>query len=831
MKSSINALLVEDNLPDAQLFEAIVNSSDFIKPKLYHAERFTEAVMVIAEKDFDLVLLDLHLPDGQGLDLLKQLKKLAPQVPVIVLTGLQNQAVALEALQEGAQDYLVKSDTFSPKRLAKLGYVDVGNLLVQRLQYAIERADLTKQLEISKERYALAVQGANDGIWDWDLITNRVYYSERWQSLLGLNDLPISDSPEEWLSRIHPLDQARFKEKMRAHLARRIRQFQCEYRLRHADGRYRWMLTRGMALWDAEGTVYRFAGSQTDMTTRKSLEQALHKEKELAQITLHSIGDAVITTDDQGVIKDFNPIAEKLTGWRAHEAKQKKITEVCNIVDGSTRKRLKNPAIQAIQEGQAISLSNHPTLISKTGEEFAIGDSAAPIRSASGEIVGTVLVFHDVTEERGRAKQLAWQAAHDPLTGLFNRKKFLQSLDEVIDEAHFERSHHVLCYMDLDHFKAVNDTCGHAAGDELLRQVADLWRHKVRKSDILARLGGDEFGLLLYDCDVQRAGEIANAFCEAIQAFRFWYEGKVFSIGISMGVVPVNGNSTDTEQVLRLADAACYTAKNKGRNRVQIYHPEDDHIAQQSADSRWFSRITEALDTSQFCLYNQTIKVVDPSSADQDLCEILLRLPNRESDQITPPMAFIPPAERYDLMPKIDRWVVEHALDYLSAYPGLSSKTYSINLSGSSINNDTFICFLKQQLEEHTIDPKRLCFEITETVAIANLRKAADFITELKKLGCYFALDDFGSGMSSLTYLKHLPVDYLKIDGNLVKEAPTDRVTCAMLESINHIGHVMGLKTIAEYVENASVLEKVQELKIDYAQGYAINHPQPLIQG
>ncbi|MDJ0702958.1 MAG: EAL domain-containing protein [Leptolyngbyaceae cyanobacterium MO_188.B28] len=829
MRANIEALLVEDNWSDAQLFEAIVNSSELGKPKLHHAERFDEAVTVLGKNSFDVVLLDLHLPDGQGLDLIKQLKKLAPQTPIIVLTGLQNQTIATAALQEGAQDYLVKSDTFSPRRLAQLGYVDVGNLLVQRLQYAIERAELTKQLAISQERYALAVEGANDGIWDWDLKNNQVYYSPRWQALLGLHGVGVSDSPDEWLSRIHPQDRKSFDQKFQEHLAGRQQQFYCEYRIRHQDGDYRWMLTRGIALWNSAGIAYRIAGSQTDVTSRKSLEQALYEEKELAQITLHSIGDAVITTDEQGHIKDFNPVAERLTGWQAKEAKHKPIVEVCEIVDGNTRQRLKNPAIRAIEECQAVSLSNHPTLISRTGEEFAIGDSAAPIRSTNGEIVGTVLIFHDVTEERGRSKQLAWQVSHDPLTHLFNRKKFIQCLNDITEESRTKRLH-VLCYLDLDHFKVVNDTCGHAAGDKLLKQVADLWLNKIRKSDVLARLGGDEFGLLLYDCDLKSAIKIATSFCNGIQSFRFLYEGKVFNIGVSIGVVPITSKSMSTEQVLRLADAACYTAKNRGRNRVHVYHPEDADIAQQAADTQWFSRITEALDTDQFRLYHQTITAANANSTDTELCEILLRLSNPQTGQITPPTAFIPSAERYDLMPKIDRWVVEHFLDYLSAHPSLLDKIYTINLSGSSVNDDTFVSFLKHQLALHPIEPKQLCFEITETVAISNLQKAADFIIELKKLGCCFALDDFGSGMSSLPYLKQLPVDYLKIDGNLVKEAPIDKVSCAMLESINHIGHVMGLKTIAEYVENQSILEKAQELSIDYVQGYEIAYPQPLMQ-
>ena len=830
MTAGIDALLIEDNLSDAQLFQELLTSSELIETTLHHAERFNEALQALeGNNNFDVVLLDLCLPDGQGVELVKQIKTLVPKVPVVVLTGIQDQNVAIAALQEGAQDYLVKSDTFSPERLKRLGYVDVGNLLAKTIQYAIERTELTKKLEISEERYALAVQGANDGIWDWDLRANKVCYSRRWKTMLGLDNSAISTSPDEWLSRIYADDRSDFEHKLQEHLNFHWSNFECEYRILHQDGSYRWMLTRGMALWDDEGHPYRIAGSQTDITERKELEQSLYKEKELAQITLHSIGDAVITTDEHGRIKDFNPVAEKLTGWKAKEARQRSISEVCKIIDSNTRQPLKNPALQAIKEKKAISLSNHPTLISKTGQEFGIGDSAAPIRSATGKVLGTVLVFHDVTEERGRAKQLAWQAAHDPLTELFNRKKFIHSLDKAIDQLMEQDSQHMLCYMDLDHFKAVNDTCGHAAGDQLLRQVADLWRGKIRQTDILARLGGDEFGLLLYNCKLTRASQIAESFCHSIQGFRFLYDGKVFNIGVSVGIVPISSHTTNSEQVMQLADTACYAAKNKGRNRVQVYHPDDDGIHRQTEDIQWFSRVTEALDKNQFQLYYQTIEAAVPGATDTRLCEILLRLPNPQTGEISPPMAFLPTAERYNLMPRIDRWVVESFFSYLVSHPPVPKTIYSVNLSGSSINDESFVDFLEEQLKKHPINPRILCFEITETLAIANLQKAVDLILKLKKIGCHFALDDFGSGMSSFSYLKHLPVDYLKIDGNFVKEAPTDEVLCAMLQSINNIGHIMGLETIAEYVENPAVLEKVQALGIDYAQGYAISRPQPLL--
>ncbi len=691
MAAGINALLVENNRSDAQIFEQLIDSSELIKPTLHHADRFDGAIAALQESPFDIILLNLCLPDGEGVNLVKQLRSRIPQTPVIAVNDLSDPATAVLAIQEGAQDYLVKKNVLDPVRLKSLGYREAGNLLITTLQYAIERAELTKALEVSQQRYELAVKGANDGIWDWDLRSQTIYYSERWQSLLGLSYELVNDSPHFWFSRIHPDDRAQFQQQLTGHLRKEIPQFQCEHRLLHDDGSYRWMLSRGIALWNEQGRAYRIAGSQTDITDRKTLENSLYQEKELAQITLHSIGDAVITTDEQGRIKDLNPIAEQLTGWQRQAAKYRPVAEVCNIVDGNSRQQLKNPAIQAIEKGTAVSLSNdHPVLISKKGQEFAIGNSAAPIWSTSGKIVGTVLVFHDVTEERGRAKQLAWQASHDPLTQLHNRAKFQQSLSEVVEDAHIRQSHHVLCCMDLDHFKIVNDTCGHAAGDLLLKQIADLCRSKIRISDTLARLGGDEFGLILYDCDLASALNIANSICNSIRSFRFVYDQNVFHIGASIGVVPVTKHTDSTEGAMRLADSACYSAKNKGRNRVQVYHQNNREIARNKIDGQWVSQLTDALENNQFRLYKQIIlasqkpsemakSIAEPAI---ELCEILLRFEDSSSGDIVPPMAFLPTAERYKLMPRIDRWVVEHLLSKLSEQP-----SRQLGLNSQALNN------------------------------------------------------------------------------------------------------------------------------------------------
>ncbi|MGD1866944.1 MAG: EAL domain-containing protein [Phormidesmis sp.] len=844
MTSGIEALLIDSNLVDAQLFERLINSSELAKPTLHHNHQFHDAIATLETTPIDVVLLDLGLPSDragiQGTELVKYLRERSPETPIVALNSVCDRAIAAAAFQAGVQGYLLKPDMFSPERLQKLGYVDVGNLLVTAIQNAIRRAELTQQLAVSKERYELAVKGSNDGIWDWDLSRQRIYYSDKWQSMIGLQEDTLRPHPKEWFSRIHPDDIKRFKTELKEHLTGRRSQFKCEYRLRHSDSTYRWFLTRGNSVWDEAGNAYRIAGSQTDITARKSLENSLHQEKKLAQITLHSIGDAVITTDRKGYIENFNPIAEQITGWRADEAKHQSITDVCHLINGDTREALRNPALQAIEEGQSITLSDQTTILSKAGKEFAISDSAAPIRSSDGDIIGTVLVFRDVTEERSRVTELAWKATHDPLTHLRNRTSFVASLSEALKKQQHPQPHHVMCYLDLDNFKVVNDTCGHVAGDQLLKQIADLWRSRIRASDVLARLGGDEFGLWLYNCDNERATLIAQDFCDSIQSFRFTYNGKVFKVGVSIGVVPIDPHSKATDSVqaiFGLADNACYQAKQQGRNRIQLHQHNNPCLATESSGSQLRSRLNTALETNLFCLHQQPISPTKPHLQQTEFCEVLLRLDEqkpsesktgKQGTRLMPPMGFLPSAERYHLMPKIDRWVVDTVLWHIAQRPCQESLTFSINLSAASLADSSFPQFLQQRLSCYDIRPHVLCFEISEKVAIANLQQTIHFTRELKQLGCQIALDDFGSGLSSLTYLKKIPVDYLKLDGDFVREVANDPLIYAMLQAINQVSQFMGIKTIAKSVENIAILQEIRSIGIDYIQGYHNSKPQPL---
>lgn len=564
-----------------------------------------------------------------------------------------------------------------------------------------------------------------------------------------------------------------------------------------------------------------------------ALKQLYFQDKELAEVTVQSIGDAVVTTDAEGRVRSLNPVAEKLLMLNRSMAEGQAIEKLFRLYDERTKAAMQNPVMVALKTGKVVSLGENSILINGEGEEFAISDSVAPIRDRNGLIIGAVMVFRDVTESRQMARRLSWQATHDPLTNLFNRSELERQLIQVLDQVHQKDRLATLCYIDLDRFKVVNDTCGHKAGDELLRQVTLAIQQKILAEDIFARVGGDEFSLLLLDRPPAETEAIAEAICQTVQQFRFVWQNQTFKIGASIGLVHLDGSHRDTTDVINSADAACYCAKDQGRNQVQVYRGDSQVFTQRRDDTQWISRLNFAIEEARFCLYGQAIMSLPQGKGSEgekvalasSHQEILIRMIG-EGGEIIPPMSFIPVAERYDLMPEIDLWVVKTFLRYYSqkcqqADPG----RYTINLSGASINKPQFVDALEALLKQSSVPKEAVCFEITETAAIANLTSAAKSVRQLKKLGCRFALDDFGSGMSSLAYLKHLPVDYLKIDGSFVRNIHKDPVDRAMVEGFNRIAHAMNLKTIAEYVETPEILDVLRQLGVDYAQGDAVGTP------
>jgi len=569
-----------------------------------------------------------------------------------------------------------------------------------------------------------------------------------------------------------------------------------------------------------------------DISERQQAEEALHREKERAQVTLASIGDGVIRTGPGGEIDYLNPVAERLTGWHAEEALGRKVPEVFQIVDEVTRRPLAGPVERCLAEGRVVESPGPALLLSASGKEYSVRDSAAPIFDRNGVSLGVVVVFKDVSQLRCMEREMVYLASHDTLTGLINRREFEVRLERAILSARADRRHHVLLYLDLDEFKLVNDTCGHLVGDEMLKQITALLRSRVRRSDTLARLGGDEFGILLEDCPLDHSREIADEMRRTVREFRFCWREQIFEVGVSIGLVPINDDSGDLAHVMSGADAACYVAKDSGRNRVHEYETDDTLVAERYGEMQWIHRIHSAFEERRFRLFYQLIQPLKTENGPQDLlCEVFIRMLD-ERGKVIAPSAFIAAAERYHLMTSIDRWVVKTALHALAeAQRTEQSRTtlFAINLSGQSIGDEGFLAFVIEELEESGVDSRRICFEITETAAISKLDSAIRFIRHLKSKGCRFILDDFGSGLSSFAYLRDLQVEFLKIDGEFVQNMMDDRVKRAMVESINQIGHVMGLTTIAEWVENRETLDALTEMGIDYAQGYWLCRPQPLV--
>ena len=557
----------------------------------------------------------------------------------------------------------------------------------------------------------------------------------------------------------------------------------------------------------------------------RRIENALSREKEQAEVTLHSIGEGVITTDAAGRVVYLNPVAEHLTGWSAGEGIDQPLARVYRVLHEESRAPIDHPAMTGALDGPVVGLSRHALLVSRSGREFAVEDSAAPIRDYNGRVSGAVLVFRDVTDARALARQLSWQASHDPLTGLSNRREFEIILRQLLDSARTLNKPHALLYLDLDQFKLVNDTCGHVAGDELLRQLAAVLQAEIRGSDTLARLGGDEFGVLLDGCPPEQAERIAETLRAAVQEYRFVWQDKGFRVLASIGLVTITPASGSVHELLSAADAACYMAKEKGRNRVWVHADADLDLARRHGEMQWIARLNRAIEDDRLTLHFQSI--VPVTGAGPGLRELLVRMLD-EDGALVMPMTFIPAAERYGMMPQIDRWVVGRAFRWLAAEPG-DGLIYTLNLSSQSLSDDHFLNYVMEQLEELGLDPARICFEITETAAVANWARARRFVTVLKGMGCRFALDDFGSGMSSFAYLKNLPVDYIKIDGAFVRGMVGNPMDQAVVEAINRIAHVIGMRTIAEAVEEDAMLARLRDLGVDYVQGYALHMPEPLI--
>ncbi|MEX0733772.1 MAG: EAL domain-containing protein, partial [Steroidobacteraceae bacterium] len=645
------------------------------------------------------------------------------------------------------------------------------------LACGLEKVSLADRLADMQERQEMALPCANDGLWDYDAQTNQTWFSPRWKGMLGFAENDVITSPD-WHRMVHPEDLARVSAAMRDHIAGKTPLFESVHRLKHTDGEWRWVIGRACARVDDQGRLRRLIGVELDITERKLYEEALFREKESAQITLQSIGDGVITCDAHSRVEYLNPVAEELTGWRLEDSLGRTIDEIFRAFHEETCEPLENPLAVAVRRIRSIKSVRPMLLIRKDGNELYIESTASPIRDGSGTVTGGVLVFHDVSESRELNRRLSYHASHDVLTGLVNRREFETRLERALKSAKARETSYALCYIDIDQFKIVNDTCGHSAGDALLGQVGALLKSKVRWRDTLARLGGDEFGVLLESCSLEEALRTAENLRESIRNFRYTWEDRTFRLGASIGVVPITAENEDVASVLSAADSACGAAKESGRNRVHCFEENDIDLMRRRREMQWAARINNALEESRFELFRMTILPLQVEDAGEHF-ELLLRMRD-ESGKIVAPDQFIAAAERYGITPSIDRWVIDSAFRWLVSEADERRRLTmcSINLSGQSLGDDKFLPYVIEQFHRSGIDGSKICFEITETAAIANFSQASRFIQALKELGCKFALDDFGTGLSSFGYLKHFPVDFLKIDGSFVKGVlhdPIDR--------------------------------------------------------
>jgi len=557
---------------------------------------------------------------------------------------------------------------------------------------------------------------------------------------------------------------------------------------------------------------------------RKTYE--LEHEKNRALVTLHSIGDGIITTDANAVVRYLNPVAEQLTGWNNSYARGEHLSNIFHVFDERTNRRIDNIVEQCIAENRNISSATQSVLVSRDGSKTAIEDTAAPIRGFNDDIIGTIIVFRDVSRTRELSRKLSYQASHDALTNVINRRAFEMQLTKAIKLAKDSGDKHALLYLDLDQFKVVNDTCGHDAGDQLLIQVTSLLQSKLKPTDTLARLGGDEFGILLRNSSLNLAKEFAEAMLTALKQFRFEWQSIHFHLGVSIGITMIDQSTANVVSAMSAADMACYVAKDTGRNRVHIYSRGNKELVRRRDEMQWMSKLTRALKENRFVLYKQPIVALGSDKRQNVRYELLLRLHDTDG-RLIQPSEFIPAAERYNFMPTLDRWVIRAAFAHLSEN-NEENASYSINLSGTSLNTNTLLKYIKLEHDKYNINPNNICFEITETAAIDNLPKVAKIIRELKQDGFKFALDDFGKGVSSFMYLSSLPVDYLKIDGEFVKNLLNNTVNHAIIWSINNIGRILGIQIIAEYVENEHLHDALIDIGIDYAQGYKFGEPVPL---
>jgi diguanylate cyclase len=692
-----------------------------------------------------------------------------------------------------------------------------------------EPAEVRAELERTLERLALATHSGGIGVWSLDLRGNRhgqLAWDDTMWRLHGEAPRGEHTSLLRWWRRLHPEDRRGAAAAVRATLGGEP-QLEGEWRICWPDGSLHVLRSAGRVLRDGAGRALRLSGVCWDVSEARRLQQQLQEQHELLEVTLQSIADAVLTTDALGRVTWLNPVAQRLTGWSAAEARGQPAASVFVAQREDSGEALGDPVRRCLSSGRPTRLPAGAMLLSRDGELRAVDDSVAPIRDAEGRVLGAVLVFRDVTQQRRQFDEIRWRACHDGLTGLVNRVEFGQRLERTLERAKRDGSHHALLAFDLDRFKLVNDHCGHAAGDEVLREVARRLEAGVRGRDTVARLGGDEFAALLENCSLDEALHVAQKLCDTMDQYRYVHGEQRFRIGTSIGVAPLDGRWPDADTAMREADACCMLAKEQGRNRVLLWAPDDATLRAHQSEHRWATRLQQALDEDRFELDLQRVLPANGQDDGRLRGELLLRLRERDGTRILPG-AFMPAAERFHLAPRLDRWVLRQAVALLESGT-LDIASVSINVSALTLQDAAYHQEARALLT--AIGPARarlLCLEITETAVITQLGEAARFIQQMRSLGARVALDDFGAGAASFSHLKALPVDLLKIDGQFVRALMTDPLDQVAVRSFVDAAQTLGLTTVAECVETPEVLLELVRLGVGEVQGFLLHRPQPL---
>jgi diguanylate cyclase (GGDEF)-like protein/PAS domain S-box-containing protein len=716
-----------------------------------------------------------------------------------------------------------------PPRVHELVVVTEAALLAA---LAIQSCRSREALLESRQRLERALTASGLGTWDWDRRSNRMSFDRHAMDMMGYADGEVQNGIDWLLGQVHPEDQARLREAISDHTHGRTQFFETEFRGRTKYGDWKWVSSRGQATQrDEDGAVLRLSGTHQDIDDQRRMRDRLDRANQRVKLLLEATDEGIIGIDSHGQCVFVNPAATRLLGRRADELLGQDFYESIRHTDegGKRVERAESPVLRCLLEHNRFRGTGEDLFWRDENTSFPVEFSVSPT-VGEDNAVGAVLIFHDISDKRALAQQLRFQALHDPLTGLVNRRGFETRLQALIASAKSQGLRHALCYLDLDQFKLVNDTCGHAAGDELLRQLPKVLQPLVRSNDTLARLGGDEFAVLLEDCPLEQAARIAESLRNAVRDFRFVWQYRTFTVGVSIGVVGIGPDSGTLVSVLSAADTACYVAKDQGTNNVHVSYPHDLAVIRRRGEMRWVARLKAALEENQFRLVFESVQscaVKTPANRH----ELLLRLLDSRGDVILPG-AFIPAAERYQLMPQIDSWVISNGMRFLGELmalrPALREHCFGINLSGDSLRHSELLDIIRQALRDSGLPPSMIYFEITETAAIANLGAALELMRGIKQLGCQLALDDFGSGMSSFSYLKNLPVDFIKIDGAFVRDILENPVDQSIVRAVNSVAQQLGVKTIAEYVENRAIFDCIKAMGVDYAQGHGLSLPRPL---